>query len=842
MRVRWVQMLIALVVILSFCGLHFVKEVRRWEGNFVHGLELKYLDHKFQSRGPVPVNPKVVIAAVDEKALARFGVWGSWDRTVFAAMIQNLAEAGAAVVGFDAIFSDQSRADYRAAAERLRRSLFTLGLANPDADGEGEGQSSPLEAWLVANPEHPAAPAVTAAIANIRDQMANDKSFWSDPDQSLQDAFDEYSDRVVQGYVAMFKEDSDTFFKSETTVPQWLLDNEYIDAVYQEEPAEAGEKRKAVALEPADEALRRMPFPEAKGGIISPLARFTEPGEFFGYFSISPDDDGTLRHMHLMTRLDQSVVPSLALQCASIYFGASILPLANELYPNALGGVRFMVEEGGGGKDPVIPTDQMGRMIINYLGPPGEVFPRISVADMVDAMPAERAQAAMAEGKMSAQEMQRRVENWNRVRRIVKDKVVLFGTTAIGTYDQRITPYSDFGPGVEVHAAAVQNIVSRQFLQRPWFMATAEVGAMLTLGVLLAAIISNVSVPMSIAALFMVIGFWYVGDTQVLFPNGYWAYGIVPILCFFFVWSALIVYGYLTEGRERAKTRKVLEGYVSPSVAQQVMENSALLNLGGEEKDLTVIFSDIRGFTTMSEQFDAGELTNFLNEYFTPMTAIIFEHGGTLDKYMGDAIMAFFGAPGDMDDHADMGMVAALKMVDCLHELNERWWARGLPGIDIGIGLNSGPMRVGNMGSTQRMDYTVLGDNVNLGSRLEGINKQYGTRVIVSEETVNRSAGRVFFRELDAVRVKGKLAPVRIFEVVGEGEPDEATASWIDSYEVGLKAYRAQSWDEAITCFERVLDLRDDDLASRVFIERARSLQGNPPGDDWDGVYTMTSK
>ena len=227
MRVRWVQMLIALVVILSFCGLHFVKEVRRWEGNFVHGLELKYLDHKFQSRGPVPVNPKVVIAAVDEKALARFGVWGSWDRTVFAAMIQNLAEAGAAVVGFDAIFSDQSRADYRAAAERLRRSLFTLGLANPDADGEGEGQSSPLEAWLVANPEHPAAPAVTAAIANIRDQMANDKSFWSDPDQSLQDAFDEYSDRVVQGYVAI------------PTGHVRLMETPLL---------EAGEKRKAAAL------------------------------------------------------------------------------------------------------------------------------------------------------------------------------------------------------------------------------------------------------------------------------------------------------------------------------------------------------------------------------------------------------------------------------------------------------------------------------------------------------------------------------------------------------------------------------------------------------------------
>jgi adenylate cyclase len=272
------------------------------------------------------------------------------------------------------------------------------------------------------------------------------------------------------------------------------------------------------------------------------------------------------------------------------------------------------------------------------------------------------------------------------------------------------------------------------------------------------------------------------------------------------------------------------------------MENSALLNLGGEEKDLTVIFSDIRGFTTMSEQFDAAELTNFLNEYFTPMTAIIFEQGGTLDKYMGDAIMAFFGAPGEMEDHADKAMVSALDMVECLHALNERWHARGLPGIDIGIGLNSGPMRVGNMGSTQRMDYTVLGDNVNLGSRLEGINKAYGTRIIVSEETIKRSKGGIYFRELDAVRVKGKLVPVRIFEVVGKGEPDENTAAWMEAYSEGLQAYRGQQWDASVAAFERVLDLRDDDLATRVFIERVRSLQETPPGEDWDGVFTMTTK
>jgi adenylate cyclase len=861
MRLKFAYLCLALLVGLSFAAIHYVKEERRWDHNFIHDLELNYLDHKFRSRGALDISPKVVIAAVDERAIEAFGVWGSWPRTVFADMITNLVEAGAAVVGFDMVWADEMRNRSRVAAKRILKPLHTLGLVPPhgagdEQDDEGEGEETsrdagkkpgvglgPLQAWLAAHPDDPSAPAVRAALENLQAQLNSEAGVWQDPDDALTRVIDEYSDRLVLGYVILYKLEDEGFMHASHGAPDWLSEAAYVDAVYALDRNDADGQPRALALEPHQRYIDALPLPAAKGGAIEPLAKFIEPAEYLGYFSVNPDGDGTLRNIHLLAKMGEHVAPALALQVASVYHGASILPLANEFYPNALGGIRFLLNGAEGKPDPVLPTDQSGRLLINFPGKPGSVFPRFSIGDIVEAMKPEVAAQALAAGTISAAEAKRRSKLWTMLSSTVKNRVVLFGNTAIGTYDQRITPFSEFGPGVEIHAAAVQNILDGRYLKRPWYMASLEALSMLGLAMLLGMIMSNVSVPMSFGAALMGTGFWYLTDTEVLFPSGYWAHGVLATLMIWTVWAVLTVYGYLTEGRERAKTRKVLEGYVSPSVAQQVMNNSSLLKLGGDERDLTVLFSDIRGFTTMSEQFSAGELTNFLNEYFTPMTALVFEHGGTLDKYMGDAIMAFFGAPGALANHAEKSCLAAIDMVECLNALNERWAERGLPGIDIGIGVNSGPMRVGNMGSTQRMDYTVMGDNVNLGSRLEGINKAYGTRIMASEFTEAAARDAIHFREIDSVRVKGKLEPVRIFEVVGRGPvapPD--TAAWVDPYETGLEYFRGQRWDEAKAAFAQVLDVRPTDLAARIFIERCTSMAANPPGESWDGVFTMTSK
>jgi len=254
------------------------------------------------------------------------------------------------------------------------------------------------------------------------------------------------------------------------------------------------------------------------------------------------------------------------------------------------------------------------------------------------------------------------------------------------------------------------------------------------------------------------------------------------------------------------------------------------------------MFSDIRGFTTLSEQLTPEALVSLLNEYLTAMTNIVFKYDGLLDKYIGDAIMAVFGAPIDQPDHALRAGRTAIEMMDELHRLQDKWRSENRPIIDIGIGINSGDMVVGNMGSEMRFDYTVMGDNVNLASRLEGLNKEYGTHIIVSEYTQERIKDELLTRELDAVRVKGKKLPVRIFELLGEQKDADLHLPYIRLFEAGLERYRTQQFDKAIALFQQVLTLRPNDPPSRLYLSRCAELKAQPPAPDWDGVFIMTRK
>ncbi len=288
--------------------------------------------------------------------------------------------------------------------------------------------------------------------------------------------------------------------------------------------------------------------------------------------------------------------------------------------------------------------------------------------------------------------------------------------------------------------------------------------------------------------------------------------------------------------------------YVSPAVIEEMLKHPEKVQLGGERKFLTVLFSDIRGFTTISEGMESQALAEFLNEYLTAMTAIILKYHGTLDKYIGDAIMAIYGAPIDQDDHAARTCAAALDMMAKLHELQQQWRTQGKPMIEIGIGINSGIMSVGNMGSETRFDFTVMGDQVNLGARLEGANKQYRTNILLSEYTyheIHKGARLSPFivREIDLVRVKGKKEPVKIYELIGRtGRLDSDTLQRIELFEQGLAAYRMMDWDTAIEKFKHALSLKLDDIPAQLYIQRCRAYQIEPPSPDWDGVYTMTTK
>jgi adenylate cyclase len=281
---------------------------------------------------------------------------------------------------------------------------------------------------------------------------------------------------------------------------------------------------------------------------------------------------------------------------------------------------------------------------------------------------------------------------------------------------------------------------------------------------------------------------------------------------------------------------------VSPSLARLASDRPETLALGGETRELTVLFSDIRNFTSIAEGLSAEALVELLNHYLGEMTDVIFRHDGMLDKYVGDAIMAVWGAPLPQGDHASRACRTALDMVTRLRSLQSVWQQRGWPELGIGIGINSGSMVVGNVGSVQRLSYTVIGDNVNLGSRLEGLNKLYGTEIIASEGTVRAAGEAVVARELDMVRVKGKSLAVRIFEILGPAEECGQWAALIERFSAGVGAYRQRQWEEAIAAFRGVLELRAGDHPAELYVKRCHEMLIKVPGTDWDGVTTIDVK
>jgi adenylate cyclase len=315
-----------------------------------------------------------------------------------------------------------------------------------------------------------------------------------------------------------------------------------------------------------------------------------------------------------------------------------------------------------------------------------------------------------------------------------------------------------------------------------------------------------------------------------------------PMIQVIFIYIAITFYKYLTEERKKKHLKSTFSKYVSPSIVDEILKDPENIQLGGRKQRMSVFFSDVRGFTTISEKLDPQVLSSVLNEYLTPMTNIVFENKGTLDKYMGDAVMAFFGAPIFFQDHAKYACRCAIQSIVKLKEIQEQFKARNLPTIDIGIGVNTGDMSVGNMGSDTVRSYTVMGDAVNLGSRLEGINKEYGTRIIISEFTHEDVKDSFTTREVDWVRVKGKYKPVKIFELICEGAASNEKQQVLKLYNEGYRLYRERNFDDAREYFKQALVVDPIDPVSGLYIERCEEYKQEPPPQDWDGVFIMKTK
>lgn len=525
-----------------------------------------------------------------------------------------------------------------------------------------------------------------------------------------------------------------------------------------------------------------------------------------GAFNLYPDFDGTIRWSPLIIAYQGNYYPSLDMQVIRHYWGLdgdSILIRMGEH------GVEGLLLEGI-----PIPVDARGHLLINYRGP-HDTYAHYSICDILS-------------GRTPVEKL--------------RDKVVLVGATATGIYDMRYTPYNIMA-GVEIHANILDSLLHLDFLSLPGHYFLVDLCLLLVVGLLLgfSLPLTRPLVGLSLTAALLA---GYAGFNQYLFSTrGMWINLVYPVAEIMIIFTMITLYRYATEEKEKKRIKNSFGRYLAPDLVQELIQNPQMLSLGGEKKFLTVLFSDIRGFTSISERLEPEALVSFLNEYMSIMSTIILNYSGFLDKFIGDAIMAVYCAPIVRQDHALLACRAALDMRTALAGINRNLHQKNFPQIKIGIGINSGEMIVGNMGSRERMDYTVLGDNVNLASRLEGITKVYGVDVVISEHTCQLVHDEFVVRELDMVRVKGKTQPVKIFELMGRKE--EAASRYeplLQSFAQGLKSYRNQQWEEGLRKFQQVLQICPSDGPSKYYLDRCRQSLDSPPVPDWDGVLTLTAK
>jgi adenylate cyclase len=552
-----------------------------------------------------------------------------------------------------------------------------------------------------------------------------------------------------------------------------------------------------------DQQGKQLPIIGAEGVEVNlPIISAAAAGG--GYFNMIPDLDGAVRWYPMAIAYGPYVFAPLSL--VTLQHSLDNAPLMIALSHAGVKELRL-------GRQ-LIPVDRYGRYYINYLGPAGS-FPTYSAA-------------ALLEGKLPPGTL--------------KDKIVLVGATAVGIYDMRITPFSGVFPGVEIQATIIDNVLRRNFLRTAPYSPVPELLIIIFLGLVLGFVLPQATAIWILGfALLLLQG--YVFSNYLVFRYlGVNLDLLYPLLEIILVSTGVNVYSFLIEERARASLKKAFQSYVAPSVVDEIIKHPERLRLGGERRELTIFFCDIRNFTALSETLEPEEVVSVLHGFLNPMSKIVVKHGGTIDKFMGDAIMALFGAPLHYPDHASRACKTALEMQTILKSLNQEWEGQGRHALKIGVGINTGLVSVGNMGSDTLFDYTAIGDNVNLASRLEGLNKTYATEIIVSHATAQALDQEFILRELDRVRVKGRKQPVAIFELLGLAPPDLDLAEFLHFYHQGLHLFLERQWDESIVHFKKALWLRPRDYQSLRYCSLAQEYRIDPPGPDWQGIATMVEK
>ena len=719
---------------------------------FARRLELATLDLRFQFRyrlqtewfhQETPHDTRIVIVDIDQASQEVLGRW-PFPRSNFARLLDVLREDGASVVVFDVTFSKPDEATQPIL--ELRKRLAERKMQGLTADPRLEAELNRLEVEY-------------------------------DHDRRFAEAIEKFG-KVVLGNFFLYKQ-ADFVGMDKSALDAYAQQIEFFPFENQiARDAEGKTVPFSTVVERFDDALLK---PRGAQANIEALSNAVmHPFSGTGFFNVTPDPDGVVRRAELALPFGSdpdtnnwSLYPSIDAEGVRLYLG--LLKKDVEVLYNRDTGI-FRI---GFGKNIAVRSNTMdgwGRMMINYHGPV-RTYQYVSMGRVV--------KRKFAPGTF-------------------KDKLVLVGASATGIGDLRTTPFGGLDyPGVEIHANVMDNILNQNFLL--WGAEQNRVNWWLIFlfGIPLGFFLAFATPRwMSLGLVLLIL---FAAGVQYAFHHGWWLNFVVPAGTLLANTVSVSLYRVLWEEKEKRKIRGAFQQYLSPEVIRRLLVNPELVQ--PRKTEITVMFSDIRGFTTISEKLDAQELALMLNDYLTDMTRLVFKHRGTLDKYIGDAVMAFWGAPFENPQHAREACLAALEMMERVSELQMEWTAEGKPELDIGLGLNTGIASVGNMGSALRYGYTAMGDNVNLASRLEGLNKEYRTHVLVSETTYLESKDAGFlFRELDLIQVKGKLQPITLYELMAGSDADANLRELVQQFAQARALYQQRKWREAQEAFAKILE------------------------------------
>lgn len=842
----------------------------------------KSIDYRLRMRGPRKPQSNIALLAADERSIATLGRW-PWSRDLIAKAVDNAFKDGAKLIAFDITFSEPQLNPAKQVLEKAKASgdngalpgLLQNYTEKMDMDKSlGDAftrhadkivagafyndtlsnywapetefcrdlifkRSSAAKQWdheeVLLSVVDPYIPYMPQALVDTFATVLSEK------EKAMREEFGEPKDKndevKLENKIQMeLHETCDTIL---TDFREGLNQQWQAAIVSQENPKTFHFKSYDEWLDDYRAKSKPNSVPYADGWVMN-TAEVSKGTKHTGYFNTEQDPDGTIRSKALIVRSGNTYFPGLALKAflvANNYNAAPKLKYSAATFQKEISDVEITDNETG---DTVmhIPTDRQGKLLINYAGP-DQMFPYLSFADLVSDSP---------DAEINQQIFDPQTKRWEKktekVKKadFIKDKIFIAGATATGIYDLRVTPFQENFPGTETHLNALENILQKNFFRTFPNEAAYMLVIILVLGLSFSIALSYLGaiwgLVLTASALF---GIAYY-DQHFLFNKGIVVSIIWPIFLVLSLYVALTFYRYLTEERNKKELRQTFQKYVSPAIVEEILAHPDNIELGGRKANLTVFFSDVRGFTTISEKLDPRALSDLLNSYLTPMTEIVFKNRGTLDKYMGDAVMAFFGAPIAYRDHAKYACRCALQSLQKLAELQKEYEKKGLPSIDIGIGLNTGDVNVGNMGSQTVRSYTVMGDAVNLASRLEGINKQYGTRIILSEFTQAEIKDNFVTREIDWVRVKGKVLPVKIFELMGEEKIKSHVSEMLKWFQEGYEYYHRKDWQTGMKSFAKALAIDPQDEVSKLYVQRCQDYMSEPPEDGWDGVFVMKTK